>query len=161
MSRPSPRHFPAVAAKVLALALLGACQQSATPTAPSGSLAAGRVEALLPGGLAQTVTIEPASPGSGSEVTIRSVVVNRGTESVTLVSRICGLDYGGTLALTNPPAVLKCAAYSRQGALAPGDSVVTADLMRVSSPPGTYELRVRHALTPEAWVTLPVTALGS
>jgi hypothetical protein len=51
--------------------------------------------------------------------------------------------------------------WSNQRTLAPGDSVVGEDVMQVTSPPGTYQLRVRHLLDPERWVTLRVVVRPS
>jgi hypothetical protein len=110
----------------------------------------------LPGGMIQRVTLSPTAPVSGRNVTIRSVIVNGGPDNVSLSSRICSLDFGGTLKLTWPPELAKCAGYSMQQDLAPGDSVVGHDVMRVDSPPGEYTLRVRHALVPDAWYELDV-----
>lgn len=108
------------------------------------------------GNLEQTVSITPASPLPGEYLTIRSAIVNRGSAAVNLSSRICGLDYAGTLQLDWPSGFAKCAAYSMEDPIAVGDSVVTSDLMQVGSQAGTYVLRVRHALEPEAWVDVQV-----
>ncbi len=140
---------------VLLLAVATACGTRSS-AAPGDRLAEGEARAILSGGLEQRVTLVPAQLVDGRDVEVRSVLFNRGNAPVSLSSRICGVDYAGTLSLTHPPEVLKCGGYSMQGTLAPGDSVVAADLMRVASPPGQYELRVRHALTPEHWVAMPV-----
>lgn len=106
--------------------------------------------------LGQTVTVSPSSPVTGSNITIRSVLTNRGSAAVDLESRFCGLNYGGTLTVTGPPEVMKCGGYSMNSTLAPGDSVVTQDLMRVTSGAGSYTLRVQHALNPSAWAEVSV-----
>lgn len=139
---------------ILATAALAAC--SGASSAPRERLAEGDVQVQHPGGLSQRVTLIPAVLVDGRDVEVRSVLVNTGTAPIALDSRICGLDYAGTLELTNPPEVLKCAGHSASATLAPGDSVVGSDLMRVSSPPGQYELRVRHAVTPAQWASLQV-----
>jgi hypothetical protein len=110
----------------------------------------------LPGGLVQRVTLSPAAPAQGQNVSIRSVINNAGPLAVTLSSRICGLDFGGDLKLSWPPELGKCGGYSMRGDLAPADSVLGFDTMRVDSPPGEYTLRVRHALSPEGWYELRV-----
>ena len=107
-------------------------------------------------GLEQSVSLMPSVPVAGQNLTIRSVITNHGAQPVELESRHCGLDFAGDLALEWPPGIGKCAAYSGRGLLQPGDSVVTSDIMRVSSPPDRYRLRVRHALAPEAWAELSV-----
>jgi hypothetical protein len=139
-----------------AFAFLTACQHLSEITHQSTEAPDGAALTLR-GPLAVRTTLSPGTPSSGENVTVRSVIVNVGRESVMLESRMCGLDYGGSLGLTYPHGVGKCAAYSITGLILPGDSVVTSDLMRVSSAPGSYELRVRHALSPEAWVNVPVT----
>lgn len=139
----------------VALAATAAC--SAGPSSsPTTRGAEGRAQASLPGGLVQRVTLQPAVLVDGRDVEIRSVLVNHGSAAVALSTRICGLDYAGALELANPPEVLKCAAVSMSTTLAPGDSLVVADIMRVASAPGEYELRVRHVLEPEKWLALRV-----
>lgn len=143
----------ALATLVLLAALANGCRNTPTDADTSGEGIAlvGRF-----GTLVQTVTITPASPAPGENIQLRSVVVNRGNRVVTLESRICGLDFGGTLALEWPANIGKCAGYSMRGELAPGDSVVGHDVMEVSSPAGRYRLQVRHALAPETWLEIPV-----
>jgi hypothetical protein len=160
MPHPTIRLRAAVPAALALLAVLAACGGAAAPTGSARQLAASRGEATIAPGLVQSVTLTPTSPASDDEVTIRSVLVNRGGSPIAVESRLCGLDYAGTLTLTHPPAVLKCGGYSQHVTLAPGDSTVTADLMRVSVRPGTYELRVRQSVAPEGWAALQVTVLG-
>jgi hypothetical protein len=138
------------------LVVLAAGCGSESGYGPGDRVAEGQVRATIVAGLEQRVTLVPATLVDGRDVEVRSVLFNSGAAPMVVTSRICGLDYSGTLSLTHPPEVLKCAGYSAQGTLAPGDSVVSADLMRVSSPSGQYELRVRHALTPDHWVVMPV-----
>lgn len=125
-------------------------------SAPVDQIAEGSVRVVLSGGLVQTVSLVPAIPPGGRNVQVYSVIVNSGAQPFALQSRICGLDYAGSLTLTEPPEWAKCAAYSRSVAVAVGDSVVVSDLMRVSSAPGQYELRVRHAIDPAHWVSMQV-----
>ena len=133
----------------------GAACTSGT-SAPVDQIAEGSVRVVLSGGLVQTVSLVPAIPPEGRNVRVYSVIVNSGAQPVALQSRICGLDYAGSLTLTEPPEWAKCVAYSRSVAVAVGDSVVVSDLMRVSSAPGQYELRVRHAIDPAHWVSMQV-----
>lgn len=148
------RRIP-VATAAAAFAFLTACQHLSENARLTTEPADGAALSVR-GPLSLRATLSPGTPSSGANVTVRSVIVNVGRESVMLESRMCGLDYGGSLGLTHPPEVLKCAAYSMTALLLPGDSVVTSDLMRVSATPGSYELRVRHALSPEAWLSVPV-----
>lgn len=154
-------RFRATAPFLTSALLSAACggTQVGEVTAPATSAPA-RTSNDLGLGLSQVVEISPASPTTGSNIIIRSAIRNRSNTAVALESRICELGYGGTLTLSWPPEVMKCAGFSMTGTLAPGDSVVTHDIMRVTSPPGSYTLRVQHALTPAAWAELPVRVLG-
>lgn len=128
----------------------------AGPATSPGDRASEHSRLVLANGLEQYVLLMPSAPATGENLTIRSVITNRGAQPVELESRHCGLDFAGDLALDWPPEIAKCGAYSGHDLLQPGDSVVTYDLMRVSSPPDRYRLRVRHALAPEAWAELSV-----
>ena len=128
----------------------------AEPATSPGDIASEHARLVLANGLEQSVSLMPSAPATGENLTIRSVITNRGAQPVELENRQCGLDFGGNLALDWPPGIGKCGAYSSRGLLQPGDSVVTTDIMRVSSPPDRYLLRVRHALTPEAWAEISV-----
>jgi hypothetical protein len=111
--------------------------------------------AVVPG-LEQHVTLSPAELVTGENVEIHSVITNRGSTAVELESRICGLDLGGDLELNLPTGILVCAGHSIGGTIAPGESRQSSAIRRVSSPPGMYTLRVKHALRPELWVELHV-----
>lgn len=67
------------------------------------------------------------------------------------------LDYGGTLVLAEVSGILKCAAHSSTTMLAAGDSLISRALMRIASPPGNYQLLVRHALQPGHWATVAIS----
>jgi hypothetical protein len=126
------------------LALLGlaiGCQP-----APSVDAPAARLE--------QIVRLSPASPATGQVVRIQSTIINRGTSPIDVTSRTCGLDTNGDLELSG--SLLMCAAFSRQVTLVPSDSLSAFDARTVTSPPGRYTLRVRHALDPERWLEVPV-----
>jgi hypothetical protein len=135
------------------LALVASCT-AATPPATLSSDSDVTL-GVLPG-LEQRVTLTPAELTVGEDVLIHSVITNRGSQPVSLDSRICGLTLGGDLQLTIPPGIVTCAGFSMGGTIAPGESRESSELRRVSSPPGTYTLRVKHALRPEVWVELRV-----
>jgi hypothetical protein len=135
------------------LALVAGCTAATPPATLSSDSDVTR--AVLPG-LEQRVTLTPAELTAGEDVQIHSVITNRGTESVALNSRICGLDFDGDLDLAHPNGSAACAGYSMGGSIAPGESRTNTDLNRVVSPPGVYTLRVRHALQPELWVEMRV-----
>lgn len=141
---------------LLTFAASGVMACTGGSAAPAHMAAEGSVLVQHPGGLSQRVTLVPAVVIDGRDVEVRSVLVNETDASLELSARICGLDYAGSLELSHPPEVLKCAAYSATMTLAAGDSTVTTDLMRVASDPGTYELRVRHAVAPEQWASMQV-----
>ena len=115
--------------------------------------AAGAPQATIQG-LEQTVQLFPAEPSQGEQLRIVSVVVNKNAASTDVVSRICGLDTGGDLVLAG--SAFMCAGYSMYAELAPGESVTGSDVRVVASAPGSYTLRVRHLLVPDAWVEVPV-----
>ena len=138
-----------------ALALTVACARPTSPVDANAEVR-GSAERRAAEGLVVRVSVEPAVAMFDTDITIRSVIVNSGSVAREVQSRECGFDYAGTLRVSGPPHVLKCMAYSGRRMIAPGDSVVGADLMRVKSAPGTYELRVRHLLIPETWVPVRV-----
>lgn len=153
-------HLPELFVPVLLFGFLGVGCGSprATESSDPPPLAppSAQVPTMITSTLAQRVTVTPAQPATGTNVTITSVLTNRGSAPVSLESRICGLNYAGQLTLTHPPEVMKCAGYSMNAPLAPGDSVVTSDLMRVTSGAGTYTLRVQQAVRPEGWAEVRV-----
>jgi hypothetical protein len=139
-------HTPLATSRLLIVrlaagALLAACSSTALTPVQAGG------HSVSADGLEQDATITTPAR-SGANVTIRSVLHNRGSQPLTVESRMCGLNYGGTLQLSWPPELGKCAGYSMRGPLAVGDSIVTSDVMRIDSPPGTYTLQVTHALEP-------------
>ena len=135
---------------VMALALVPAgCGEG--PAGPTDG--AERVQVHLPAGVEQAVTLSETTVRTGDTLWVRSVVRARGDSAVALWARICGLDLEG-LELHDPFG--RCAAYSMQTQLAPGDSLVQVDQRLVTSAPGDYTLRVRHVVQPDTWVELPV-----
>jgi hypothetical protein len=139
------------------LVLVSGC----TVTAPPATLSSeGDITVAIMPGLEQRVTLTPAELTVGENVQIHSAITNRGNQSVTLQSRICGLDLGGDLALTWPPGFSVCAGHSMGGTIEPDETRESSGLRRVNSAPGTYTLRVRHALRPEVWVEVGVVVRG-
>lgn len=138
---------------VLLTCIVLACSEPATSP---GDIVSEYSQLVIADGLEQSISLMPSVPVTGQNLTIRSVIANHGAQPVEVEVRHCGLDFAGDLALEWPPEIVKCGAYSGLDLLQPGDSAVTYDIMRVSSPPGRYRLRVRHALAPEAWAELSV-----
>ena len=70
-----------------------------------------------------------------------------------LEARTCLLhdaDIATTARLTRIDALVSCAAVNETRDLAPGEtSSPVRQLFRIDSPPGTYAIRIRQALTPE------------
>ncbi len=126
-------------------------------TSPSAVLASEQDvrRGVLPG-LEQHVTLTPAELATGENVVIRSVITNRGSRPIQLESRICGLTVAGDIRLDWPPGIGMCGGFSMSGPIAPGEARESTEIRRVSSGPGTYTLRVKHAIHPEAWVELRV-----
>ena len=139
----------------LAALVAAACSNGVGPQVESRTTAPGFAETSLSNGLVHRVSM-PRSPQSGTDVTIRSVIVNTSAMTMIIEHRECALDYRGTLKLSGPPHVLKCQAFSRRRTIAPGDSIVGADYMRIASGSGRYDLLVRHALEPETWTPIEV-----
>jgi hypothetical protein len=139
----------------LAVITVAACSNGVGPDIRTRASSPGVAETALTNGLVHRLSL-PRSPESGSDITIRSVLVNTSATSILVEHRECGLDYSGTLKLSGPPHVLKCQAHSSRRQLAAGDSIVGGDYMRVASGPGRYELRVRHALDPQTWTSIAV-----
>jgi hypothetical protein len=138
---------------VLLLILIAGC----TDTTPPATLSSeGDVTRAVMPGLEQRVSITPAELSVGENVEIHSVITNRSSQPIALESRICGLDLGGNVELRWPVGIGVCAGHSMGGAIAPDGSRESTEIRRVASTPGTYTLRVRHALRPELWVEMSV-----
>lgn len=71
-----------------------------------------------------------------------------------MTSRICGLDL--QTELRQPEGLFRCGAHSREGTLAPGDSIVEAESLLVAPRRGTYDVRLRHLLQPDRWVAFSI-----
>jgi hypothetical protein len=155
----TPRRHAIAASFLPALLALAAGCTPATPSSTTVSSEADVTRAVAPG-LEQRVTLTPAEPRAGGDVRIRSVITNRGSRPVNLESRICGLTLEGNLRLEMPPDIGVCEGFSMGGAIAAGESRESSELRRVASPPGTYTLRVKHALQPELWVEMRVVVRG-
>lgn len=135
------------------LVLVAGC----TATAPTATLSSeGDITVAVMPGLEQRVTLTPAELTVGEIVHIQSVITNSGSQPVSLESRICGLTLGGDLQLATPTSIVTCAGFTQGGDIAPGDSRESSEIRRVSSAPGTYTLRVKHAVRPELWVEVRV-----
>jgi hypothetical protein len=125
-----------------------------SPTPPPNAIVA---EGAIDANLRQTVIVAPSNLTKGDTVRIRSMIRNVGTQSVTLESRICGLNIETTMSLPWPPGIGMCGGYSQTRTMAPGDSVESSELRQVQSGPGEYQVRVTHALKPAGSLQLKLT----
>lgn len=154
MSRTNARY----AAVLLALALAGACGEE---TAIGPTLPLEPDPSSPPAGLSQSVTVEPAAVPRGGTIAVRSVVRNTGTAPREVTTTLCWMGLGGELRWSYPPESVRCAGYSSQFTLAPGDSTIGYEHVRVDSPPGTYTLTVRHLLAPAASASVQVRVIAA
>ena len=137
------------------IALAAGCPRVTTPVPGEND-----VTRILRPGLEQRVTLSPAELTAGDNVTITSVITNHGNQAIPLESRICGLTLAGDIRLDWPPGHGVCGGFSMGGTIAPGESRSSTELRQVTSGPGVYTLRVKHALQPEAWVEMRVVVRG-
>ena len=142
----------------IALAPLAAGCSNGNPYGPGdarlGDSQNGR--AVGPSGLEQRIatTVEAAPPGSPytALLTSTSTVLNTGSASAHLTSRVCFFldgDVETSAQLDRFEPTISCAAVSAEGDLAPGQSTELAVQFGVRSGPGTYSLKLRHSLDPD------------
>ncbi len=112
--------------------------------------------AVGPSGLEQRIAtaVEAAPPGSPytALLTATSTLVNTGSASAHLTSRVCLFlegDVETTAQLDRFEPLISCAAVSAEGDLAAGQSTELAVQFGVRSGPGTYSLKLRHSLNPD------------
>jgi hypothetical protein len=143
---------------VIALAALAAGCSSGNPYGPGdarlGDSQNGR--AIGPSGLEQRIVTKVDAPPPGSPytalLTATSTLVNTGSASAHLTSRVClflEADVETTAQLDRFEPLISCAALSAEGDLAPGRSTDLAVQFGVRSSPGTYSLKLRHSLNPD------------
>ena len=106
-------------------------------------------------GVVQHLSVSSLAPCSGEVITILSEIEVTGASPSALTLRTCDVDLGGTLAF-GPPVGIICGGYSESGSYSPGTVRTSGTTRRVDSPPGSYTLQVRHALSPLHWVTVPM-----
>ena len=137
----------------VALAAIAAGCSNGNPSGP-GDARLGR--AVGPSGLEQRIatTVEAPPPGSPytALLTATSTLVNTGSASAHLTSRVCLFlegDVETTARLDRFEPLISCAAVSAEGDLAPGQSTELAVQFGVRSGSGTYSLKLRHSLNPD------------
>ena len=140
------------------IAVLAACDDNSLSgpgaarliTAPDGRTAG-------PSGLEQRLTARVEAPVAGSpytaELVVVSVIVNTGSSPVSLTAREClfqDADIESTATMDRYEPLISCAAVSSARDIAPGQASGVMEVrFGVRSGPGTYTLRLRHALSPE------------
>ena len=143
---------------LLALATVVACANGTVSGPGDGSLVTSRDGiAVGPSGLEQRLVtkVEAAPAGSPytAQLTVTSTIVNTGSAPVRLTSRVCFFlegDVETTAQMNRFEPLISCAAISATGDLAPGQSIAPMDVsFGVRSGPGTYTLKLRHALSPD------------
>ena len=110
-----------------------------------------------PAGLEQRLTARVEPPPAGSPYTaqliVTSTIVNTGSASVTLTAREClflDADVQTSAQMDRFEPFISCSAVSSARELPPGQrSSAMEAQFGVRSGPGTYTLRLRHALSPE------------
>lgn len=92
---------------------------------------------------------------------LSSRLVNRGTAPMTVRVVTCGLDHKRDLrtrARFMAMAAGSCAPGPDVITLAPGEASPPVGFSGAIEWPGRYTVRVRHALEPEFWATIRITA---
>ena len=145
-------------AAVATLATVAACSNGTLSGPGDANLVSSRDGiAVGPSGLEQRLVtkVEAAPAGSPytAQLTVTSTIVNTGSAPVRLTSRVCfflDADVETTAQMNRFEPLISCAAVSAMGDLAPGQSTGPMDVsFGVRSGPGTYTLKLRHALSPE------------
>lgn len=141
-----------------ALAALAACGSNTLTGTRDASLVSGpEGRTTGPSGLEQRLTATFEAPPQGSPYTtilvVTSTIVNAGSAAVPLTAREClfqDADVETTAQMDRFEPFISCAAVSSTRQFAPGASSSTMEVrFGVRSGPGTYTLKLRHALSPE------------
>ncbi|HEX8904202.1 MAG TPA: hypothetical protein VF771_05130 [Longimicrobiaceae bacterium] len=120
---------------------------------------------LTENGVEQVLELQANHPWQGQRgaFAITSRLVNTGTQPVTLRVKTCELKYGidlqstpaiGLVAVAEP----ECIPTPDVITLQPGQSSGTLWFGGIVEHPGTYSISIRHALEPESWATIQITA---
>lgn len=141
-----------------ALATVAACSSGTLSGPGDASLGTNRDGvAVGPSGLEQRLVTKVEAPLAGSpytaQLTVTSTIVNTGSATVSLTSRVClflDADIETTAQMARFEPLISCAAVSAARDLAPGQSTAPMQAQfGVRSGAGTYTIRLRHALSPE------------
>lgn len=143
---------------VVSLAALVACSNG-TSASPVGAILDRSTQgrAVGPSGLEQQLVTKVNAASAGSPytamLTATSTLVNTGAAPVHVKARTCLVqepDVESTAQMDRFEPMISCAADHLEVDLAPGQSLGPLEVQfGVRSGPGTYTLKVRHALAPE------------
>ena len=138
--------------------ITSACS-AGSPAGPADGRLVGNLDgrAVGPSGLEQRLVTKVEAAPAGSPytamLTATSTIVNTGSAPVRVTSRACFFqqaDVETTASMDRFEPTVSCAAVSMVMDLAPGQSTGPMDVsFGVRSGPGTYTLKLRHALAPE------------
>jgi hypothetical protein len=106
-------------------------------------------------GIEQRVRLINPRLRTGDTLSIESVLKNVGADTVQVNRVVCELDVTTDLKIDAP--FILCFAYSITGPLAPGQETAGWLHRVVRSPPGRYQLSIRHLLEPSVWVPTGLT----
>jgi hypothetical protein len=142
-------------ASIGAIAACGGSSLSAPDDARLVGLLEGRTAG--PSGLEQRLTARVETPLGDTpytaELVVTSTIVNTGSTTVSLTAREClfqDADIESTARMDRHEPFILCSAFSSARDVAPGQSSGTMEVrFGVRSGPGTYTLKLRHALAPE------------
>jgi hypothetical protein len=146
----------AIALLIAPTVIVSACADS-EPLRPGFDAATGQFRLASPWRpqLLQIVRLTPLNPAPGDTLRFEAFLINRGNRGIYVETRTCGLNTRGTLSLRD--VFFRCAAYSAEGTLAPGDTMRGFEQLLVVSAAGTYSLDVQHLVDPALWVPLTIT----
>jgi hypothetical protein len=144
---------------------LSACSTGSVAGPGDATLDRADGRASGPSGLEQQVvtSVAPAPVGSPytAILTATSTIVNTGSASAHLTSRVCFFkeaDFTSTARLDRFEPTISCAAESAEGDLAPGRSTGPMEVQfGVRSGAGSYTLTLRHSLSPDFRATATFT----
>ena len=149
---PTVRSFAA-----LAICALAACSDNSLSPLDGRLLESANGKTAGPSGLEQRLTakVEGATIGSpfNAILTVTSTIVNTGSAPVAVTVREClaqAADIETTAQAERFEPFVSCGAVSSTRTLAPGEASSALQVqLGVRSGPGTYSLKLRHALSPE------------
>jgi hypothetical protein len=105
--------------------------------------------------IVQTVRLLTPGVRQGDTLRIESRLKNVSTQSVNIHRLVCEVDIETSLQMEGP--FIHCIIGVLDGPLAPGEEDTRTVSRRILSPPGRYNVSIRHLLQPDVWVTAELT----